>query len=285
MQAIYRWLQALHDDVISNDYDRVVIVLGGEGDGKSTFILGAIDLWYRVLGRCSEDERPDPDRILQHVTFDSRPEFKQQLLSSDSKDPLAVMDAAHILHNKEAMHGEQVDIEKTLLDIRFENFLIFLGYQDWGDVPDQLRRRRAKNVIQIPERGKIRGYGRDSIDEKYNTGDWPEPDLEDTFPSLEGRELWQRFNDLDAEQKRERLEDDTEPDPEQIEWQAKAEMAVYLHKPWNDSDGMTQSDAGDVVGYSRNWVSERCAEWEKGELEPDMIAAIPEPHHGGVMAA
>lgn len=284
MQAVKRWLERLHDDVISNDYDRVVIVLGEEGDGKSTFILGAMEMWYRILGRCPAGERPDADRILRHVTFDSRPEFKQQLLNSDSKDPLAVMDAAHILHNKEAMHGDQVDIEKTLLDIRFENFLIFLGYQDWSDVPDQLRRRRAKNVIHVPERGKIRGYGRQSIDTKYNEGEWPEADLQDTFPPLEGRELWERFNDLDAEQKRERLEDDTEPDAEDVEWQAKAEMAVYLVKPWS-SNGMTQGDAGDAVGYSQKWVSDRCKEWEKGELDARILQAIPEPQHGGVMPA
>ena len=285
MQAVQQWLQGLHDRVISNDYDRVVIVLGEEGDGKSTFILGAMEMWYRILGRCREGERPDPDRLLSHITFDSREEFKTQLLNSDPKDPVAAMDAAHILHNKEAMHGGQVDVEKTLLDIRIENFLVLLGYQDWSDIPDQLRSRRAKNVIHIPERGTVHGYGRASIDEKYKDGEWPEPDLKDTFPPLEGRELWEQFNEMDHERKKERLQDQQEADPDKVRWQAMAEMVVYLVKPWADQAGLSQTDAADVVGYSQTWVSDRCSEWEKGQLEPEMVERIPEPQHAAEVVA
>ncbi|WP_435125407.1 hypothetical protein [Halobaculum sp. D14] len=284
MDHIQQWLQTLHDRKISNDYDRIVIVLGEEGNGKSTFILGAMELWYQILGRCPADTHPDPDRLLDHVVFDDPQAFRQQVLDSDAKDPIAAMDAAHILHKKTAMHGEQIKTEKSLLDIRIENFLILLGYQDWADVPDQLQRRRAKNVLHIPRRGVVHGYSRQSMDEKYESGDWPDPDLVDTFPALDGRDLWAKFNEMDRERKEERLEEDQEPDAEDVAWQAKAEMAVYLVKPWS-SDGMTQGDAGSAVGYSQKWVSDRCQEWERGELEPELLQAIPEPQHGGVMPA
>jgi len=284
MDRIQRWLELLHDQKISNDFDRLVVVLGEEGMGKSTFILGAMEMWYRVLGRCGKTERPDPERIVGHITFDSRTEFKQQLLNSGKKDPIALMDAAHILHKKDAMVGDQKDIEKTLLDIRIENFLIFLGYQDWDDVPKQLQQRRAKNVLHIPKRGVVHGYSRQSMDDRLKDGEWPEPDLKDTFPALEGRELWEKFNEIDHERKRSRLDTEDEQDPEDVEWQAKAEMAVFLNKPWNDSGGVSQKEAGDIVGYSSAWVSERVQEWKKGNLEVDLLPGIPEPQHGGVIA-
>lgn len=283
MDRVQRWLEMLHDREISNDFDRLVVVLGEEGMGKSTFILEAMELWYQALGRTPDGERADPDRIVRHITFDSREEFKRQLLNSDKKDPIALMDAAHILHRKDAMVGGQKDIEKTLLDIRIENFLIFLGYQDWSDVPSQLQSRRAKNVLRIPKRGVVHGYSRQSMDERIEDGEWPDPDLRDTFPPLDG-DLWEQFNELDHERKRSRLETEEEQDPEDVEWQAKAEMALYLNKPWKDGGGVSQKDAGNVVGYSSAWVSERVQEWKNGNFESELFPGIPEPQHGGVIA-
>lgn len=64
--------------------------------------------------------------------------------------------------------------------------------------------------------------------------------------------------------------DDGEGDNEQIdvadlERNMAIETALKAAKPWADDDGMTYREAGELVGYSRNWVGERVAEWRAGE--------------------
>lgn len=214
------FLEQLHDKYITNNFDRIIPVIGDESMGKSTLILEAIWMYEDHRGN-----NPDPDAVLDRVVFDSKEAFKQELLNAESGDPMAAMDAAHILYKKEAMNPDQIEVEKNLLDVRIENYVIFLGYQDWSDIPDQLQRRRAKNIIRIPQRGLLEGYNRSQIDQKYSKLDkneWPEPALRDTFPSLEGTELWERFKEVDAERKRERLkmedpdEGETEMEPQDV---------------------------------------------------------------------
>lgn len=261
MDRVERWLQNLHDQKITNDFDRIVIVLGEEGAGKSTFILGAMSIWYQVLGRAPVGERPDPERLLSHVVFDSREDFKQTLLDSSAKDPIAAMDAAHLLHNKEAMHGGQVDIEKTLLDIRIENYLIFLGYQDWSDVPKQLRTRRAKNVLHIPSRGTVHGYSRSSMDKREEQGEWPDPDLKDTFPPLDGTDLWEQFRANDHERKKNRLVADQEPSAEDAARREAMRVAIRCKRM-----DMTHREVSKIVDYSKSWVGQVWGDWKDGEL-------------------
>lgn len=210
MERFQRFLQRLYDNYITNNYDRIIPVIGVEGVGKSTLILQAIWLYEDHRGK-----DPDPVSVLNRVVFDSKDAFRQELLNANPGDPIAAMDAAHILYKKDAMDPGQKEVEKTLLDIRVENYVIFLGYQDWSDIPDQLQRRRAENVIRIPRRGIVEGYSRAQIDEKYanmDKNEWPDPALEDTFPSLEGTELWDRFSEMDAERKRRRLQVDDKDD-------------------------------------------------------------------------
>ncbi|WP_049970774.1 hypothetical protein [Haladaptatus cibarius] len=211
MERYKRFLEKLHEHV-QRDWDRLMPVIGEEGAGKSTLILQSIWLYEQIRGN-----DPTPESVLDYIVFDDRDAFKQKLLTADAGDPIGVMDAAHILYNKDVMMPDQKDVEKSLLDIRTENYVIFLGYQDWGDIPDQLRKRRAKNVIQVPSRGTIKGYNRRQLDEKYHKLDdmqWPDHALTDTFPSLEGTRLWKRFDEVDKERKRRRLQQDDDSDAE-----------------------------------------------------------------------
>lgn len=207
MERVQVYIEKLYDNKISRDYDRLIPIVGDEGDGKSTFILE----W---LARY-EDYRDNPidtESLLDYVIWDNKEAFIDFLKTADPGDPVAVMDAAHLMHKKEAMHPDQIETEKTLLDIRIENHPILLGYQDWRDIPDQLQRRRAKNAFRVPARGVVEGYNRESLDELYrdSTNEWPEPDLEDNFPNLDGTELWERFEAIDRERKLERLGSDDE---------------------------------------------------------------------------
>jgi len=207
-----RYLEHLYETKIQRNWDRIIPVVGSEGVGKSTWILQAIWLYEQARGN-----DPDPATVMNAVVFDDRDAFRDKLLAADEGDPIAVMDAAHILYNRDVMMPDQKETEKSLLDIRVENYVIFLGYQDWGDIPRTLRKRRAENAFYIPRRGYVKGYNRDQLDEKHSELDdeeWPDPALEDTFPSLEGTELWNRFETVDTERKRSRLqrEDDTDDD-------------------------------------------------------------------------
>jgi hypothetical protein len=206
------------------------------------------------------------------MAHDDREAFRKLLLNSDKGDAIVANDAAHILHRKETMHGDQIDTEKSLLDIRTFNYFVQLGYQDWGDVTDQLQRRRAHFAFRIPRRGVVHGYSRSSLDEVYDTGDWPTPDMKDTFPNLEGTELWEEFTAQDEQRKKERLQVDESPDADDVHRQEQIKTVLRAVKPWGEDVGMTQRDASKLIDYSETWVSNRVDEWREGhhrELLPD----------------
>lgn len=212
MQRYKRFLEMLYDHV-QDDWDRLIPVVGGEGVGKSTLILESIWLYEQIRGN-----DPSPETVLDKVVFDSREAFRDKLLAADPGDPLAVMDATNVLYNKDVMQPDQKEVKKNLLDVRLENYVIFFGYQAWGDIPRFMRARRAKNAIRVLRpRGNLKGYNRRQLDEKYSDLDeneWPDPALVDTFPSLEGTRLWERFDQIDRERKLARLQSDEETETE-----------------------------------------------------------------------
>jgi len=203
MEKIDRWMEMVYERRIQQQYDQITPIVADEGKGKSTFMLEATGRWQRL-----KDETATIESVLGRVVWDDRDEFRNALANYPRRSAIPVMDAAHVLFNREQMNPEQIKSEKGLLDVRTQEFFILLGYQDWKDIPDILRRRRAKNLFRIPSRGRIYGYSRESMDEKYSEcGDdeWPEPDLVDTFPNLEGTELWTEFKRRDREHKKQRL--------------------------------------------------------------------------------
>lgn len=209
MKRVQRFIELLVDRQIRNDWDAIIPIVGNEGVGKSTFTLEFMGRYQRY-----RDADASPDAILNKIVFDDSETFRQRLKSADRGDPIAAMDAAHILHKKETMRPDQIKTEKSLLDIRIENYVILLGYQDWDDIPTVLQKRRAEYCFRITSRGVVSGYNRRSMDEKFEEGEWPTADLRDRFPNLEGTDIWERFQQLDAEHKRQRLsdEDETEGD-------------------------------------------------------------------------
>lgn len=208
MESVRRWLELLYDRKISREYDRIVILLGDEGKGKSTLGLHTTVHWHDFLDRSTS-----PEAIVNTVAWD-REDFKNALVDAEPQSVIHVPDAARVLHKKKAMRSEQIELETDLLDTRMKSFLILLGYQDWRDVASQLQRRRAKNVLHIPRRGSIRGFNRKSMDHRIEEGKWPEADLTDTFPSLDGTKTWRLFRELDLEKKEERMRGDSDEETE-----------------------------------------------------------------------
>lgn len=206
METTRAFAEYLYEEKIKNEYDRIIPIVADESMGKSTFILQFMVIWRRVTGR-----EVDIDELLDQMIYE-RTGFKAAMVNYPPRTVVPVPDAARVFHKKEALDSDQVELEKDVLDVRAKENVFLLGYQDWDVMPTFLQRRRAKNVFRIPTRGTLWGYNRDSIDEKYDSGDWPEPDMTDSFPSLEGTELWRRYKDLDLTKKKERISESLEED-------------------------------------------------------------------------
>jgi hypothetical protein len=273
MQTVQRWLEKVYRDRICDEYDAIVVILGGEGNGKSTLITELTGRWRRL-----RDRSTDPEDIIGRVVWQDRTEFKNELSAAETRSVVCVHDAARVLHKKEAMAGEQVEIEKDLLDVRRKEFLMLLGYQDWGVVPSMLQNRRATFVLRVPERGTVEGYSREKIDQRVDHEEWPEPDLVDSFPDLSGTEVWEQFKRTDEKKKNERLAAEDDPDPEEAVWREKAITAVRLVQPWEPQQiGASYSTAGSIVGYSKTWVADRVDDWRKGKMNDAERLPNPKP--------
>lgn len=203
MKKVELFLERVYDDRVRQDWDHIIPVVGDEGAGKSTFMLLAAWLYKQI--REETPDTPTPDAVLDQVVWDDHTEFQTAMVEYERRTIIPVMDAARVLHKKQAMTGEQIETEKDLLDVRMKNFVFLLGFQDWGIIPSMLQERRAKNAFYIPRRGVVHGYSRDSMDERVFSDNWPEPDLRSRFPSLEGTDLWAEFERRDREHKEDRM--------------------------------------------------------------------------------
>lgn len=201
MDRIIQWLEQT-EEYVDQDYDRIIPVIGDEGKGKSTLIMQLVWLWRGVT-----DQEQTVEACLTDIAWDLQ-EFKEMLGNSPPKRMIVVHDAARVLSRKKAMHGSQIDVEEDLLDARFGNYVVLLGYQDFDIVPTMLATRRAKNLLRIPTRGSVHGHNESNIRKRYEEEKWPDPVMRDTFPSLEGKNLWRRFVEEDQKRKRERIQPD-----------------------------------------------------------------------------
>ena len=277
MEHLQATLKAIYENVISNEFDRFVLVIGDEGVGKSTLMTTISILWKDIL-----DRSVSSDAVLSQMVWGDRSEFKRTIVESNPQSVIPVMDAARVLHKKESMSGEQVDLQKSILDFRYNENLILLGFQDWRDIPTFMQRRRAKNAFVIPRRGYVKGYNRVGIDRRYEDGEWGDPIFRDGFPPLDGLEIWDRFKEMDAERKKERILSEEDRTNDDVEWETRAEIALKLVKPWSDNSGMNYKEAGRAVGYSDTWVGDRVGDWRRGEFDFDLIKSNDETPEGAV---
>lgn len=210
MKKLTRWLEETRE-YLGKDFDRIVPVIGDEGMGKSTLLMEIGWLWHEV------EDTPQEQTVsntMDQIAWDLN-EFKSFIGSKPQYSCIHVHDAARVLSRKKAMHGDQIEVEEDLLDMRFGNYLVLLGYQEFDLLPTMLATRRSKNLLHIPKRGVVHGHNEENIRERYESGDWPDPVFRDTYPSLEGKDLWQAFKSEDARRKQERIkpdEDDEEDD-------------------------------------------------------------------------
>jgi len=263
-QMLQGWLERVYQRRLTNKYDAMTLVVGNEGVGKSTLIL-------ELLSRYLQLRNVEPDEpikaVLDRVVWSTRDEFQDYIADANTRSAVAVPDAARVLHKKEAMVGDQREIEKDLLDVRAKEFLFLLGYQDWSVIPSILQERRAHFVLRIPNRGVVEGYGRGKIDEKVDMerDEWPEPDFEDTFPDLAktAPELWSAYEQTDIEKKNERMAADSDPKPGEAKKDAQRRTALRAV-----ARGMAQEEAASMTDYSRGWVGQQVRAYRREEIDP-----------------
>lgn len=219
MERVIKWLEKT-EEYVSMDYDRVIPVIGDEGMGKSTFLLQLGWLWLDITGR-----EPAPASVMDQIAWD-RDQFKHMLADKPPKSCIMVHDAARVLSRKKAMHGSQIETEEDMLDMRFANHIVLLGYQEFDLVPTVVADRRAKNLLRIPDRGIVHGHNESNIRKRYEDDRWPDPVMRDTFPDLEGTALWRAFKDEDAQRKRERIKPDEDDSDEELSIKELADKIV-----------------------------------------------------------
>jgi len=245
MERVEAFYQTLYEEKICDEYDRIIPIVGGESSGKSTFILESIVLWKRITG-----QEVDADEIIGQLVHDLEG-FQNAFADYPPRSVIAVPDAARAMHRKKSMDRDQIEAEIDILDVRVKEHVILLGYQDWDIIPDFLQRRRAENMFYIPTRGTLWGYNRDTMDEKYNdnTDSWPKPDMKASFPSLEGTELWRKYQQADRRRKEERMR----AEANRQESQSYQEIAEEIK-----ADGVHT-----VIGVHGGW--------NKPYIDPDLI--------------
>lgn len=228
MKLVRQYLDGIQKK-LEDEFDRVIIVLGDEGHGKSTFMMQTGWFWQ---------DSPTVESTIDCVAWDYN-DFKMAMASRDAHSLIMVHDAARVLSRKKAMRPETVEIEEDLFDVRQGQYVIMLGFQDWEWVPTMLANRRAKNVFRIPTRGRVHCYNRKQMDKRQDTGSWPDAAFIDTFADLSSTELWETFKREDLRRKRERIA------PEDVE--EEEEMSIDELVTHIQSNGIE-----DVISYHRD---------------------------------
>jgi len=170
--------------------------------------------------------------------------------------------------------SEQKTIEKDLMDVRGLEYMILLGFQSWKRIGGEIKERRSKLALKIPRRGLVRVYGREAMDQRIDEGSWPQSTMTDKFQPLDGTELWDEYQRVDEQQKRDRLagEGNEDVDDAKKQLQRKVVIRGVAHQ------GMTLREASKLVDYSESWVQNTLADWRDGDYQdlvdrPEMITA------------
>lgn len=276
MEKYLTFIKKLHRRVLTQEFDRIIPVLADEGRGKSTLMVETIYHYESEI----KDRDMTADDVLDHVVWSDADELRDKMVNLPRGSCIAVMDAARLLNRKEAMKDEQKELEKDLFDSRAFGHLLLLGFQSPRSVPEDLGNRRAKNLVRLPARGRLEGYSRASMDDWdwQDTSNLPDPDLRDSFPSLDGTDLWDAFREADLEKKEERItppdeEDDTPPEQYAVAEAVKDDLAYHVSK--NHSTGELYVDS-DMISLEHS-LSEKKATQVRKHLERDDDVTI-EPY-------
>lgn len=262
MKKLEGLIDAIYEERHENQLDTVLPVVADEGLGKSTLML-QLGLRY-IYAR--DGELPERDEFFDRICY-TRRDFSEMMATSDKQSLIMVPDAARILYSMDVAKSEQKELEKDLMDVRGLEYMILLGFQSWGRIGGEIKERRAKMALRIPRRGLVRAYNRDAMDTKLDTGDWPESTLTDKFPPLDGTGLWEEYQELDLERKRDRLGQDTRRQPDEVHRCEQQKFVISVR----ETTGKSARDIANeyrAIDYSKSWVNDVIRDWNDGVIDP-----------------
>lgn len=261
MKALYDMIELLYETRHQDELDTVMPIIGPEGSGKSTLMLElAVKYCYHRDG-----ELPTISHILDRIAY-NRAQFQEMMANSDKQALIMAPDAGRLFYSMDVSTSEQKELEKDMMDVRGLEYMIMLGFQDFDRIGGQIDDRRAKLALKVPRRGLVRGYDRDDMDERIDEGSWPSSTLHDTFPPLDGTELWEEYQRVDEEKKRKRLSGEGNEDPEDVDKKVRREIAIKAYYGIGHFQyDVNYKEIASLIDYSDTWVNNTILDWEAGD--------------------
>ena len=259
----------MRDAILGEAY--VGMVVGGMGSGKTAFAADRADDWHMATrGRVATNVKSLADRndVPEYVdTYDDMEDFfktartdvlflldeTDQYLSGKGESQQrgdAVANSMKLVRKGEAPEGTQRGILLIGQSIKgatkeLRRLVSMNGHlwrktskttvEVYDDVTTgELGRKRPMKIIQGVQDARW----------SFNTGEESDFDFSGALDDGDG---------------------DQDGDPGKLTRDQAIAQAIRAHKPWTDQGGVTMRQAGDLVGFSAGWVSDRVGEWREGQ--------------------
>ena len=156
-KAVPQWL----DKVIDEDFDRVILIVGKEGVGKSTL---AILLGYLITEERNKKLGIDrPFEIETNISYDLK-KLKRQVFKDSVSGDVRIIDESAITggYKRDAMGRMNRLLNKTLMTCRSRNQILLFLIPDINEVESYVR-KRCHSIIRVVGRGHAWIYGVDEL--------------------------------------------------------------------------------------------------------------------------
>jgi hypothetical protein len=209
--------------------DSVFTIVGGEGVGKSTFVLNCVD----YLGGEENCICIDKNKMGEVLT------------SLKEKDPLQIDEAADGLYSKEGVSKFNKELEKLFMICRAKLWITFILIPDFFALSPMFRRRRINGLFHIYKRGRVKFYDKKAIEkinrnhDKYKSHEirGAHQSYTDSFPNYKGK-LLEGYNAKKNSKVSEMIGDFNSKiaEPPKKDKTRKEEVAELLQAGWKGAD-------------------------------------------------
>jgi hypothetical protein len=185
----------------TKNQDRVVVVTGNEGKGKSNLLLGMNDYWYVDLLKVKNYG----EEFIKYFGANKK-EFVWALANAPKYYFITHDESLKDLYARDAISTFNKDLNKAYFVIRGKNLFTALACPSILDLDPNFRKRRVSGMYHVYSAGKVAYYGRKKLnklipalmkmsiynarpDPKYAKDDYGKlirPDFTDTFPLYNG---------------------------------------------------------------------------------------------------
>ena len=201
----------------SHNQDRVVVITGNEGKGKSNLALGIFETWYKDLLKVT-------DYSEEYIKFfgANKVEFITALATAPRYSMIVHDESLKDLYSRDSISDFNKSLNKAYYVVRGRNLFTVFVAPSILDLDSNFRKRRVSGVMHVYSAGKVAYYGRKKLNklipalanmQKYNAR--PEvknamddrmklikPDFTDTFPLYKGvlleKYLARKENNMEA---------------------------------------------------------------------------------------